>query len=87
MKEKNRRWSYGVRRERSGYGPYICDIYFGFKQIDYHTCCMSRKDAISLGKFWVDWLKKCDIAFRYEPAKYKNWLEWYSISYAHKIKA
>ena len=74
-------WNYGVRRERSEYGPYICDIYFGFKQIDYHTDCKSRKDAISVGKHWVDWLKKCDKVFPYRSYKYKNWLEWYSIAY------
>ena len=81
-----KRWSYGVRKELSEYGPYICDIYFGLKQIDYHTCCTSKKDVEKLGKFWVDWLKKCDKVFRYNPLEYKRgWLDWYSIAYGKML--
>lgn len=77
------RWSYGVRREKSDYGPYICDIYFGLKQIDYHTCCESRNDANSVGKFWVDWLNKCDATVRYNPSDFGDkWIHWYSIAYS-----
>ena len=84
MKSNNTKskWSYGTRKESSDYGPYICDIYFGLKKIDYHTCCTSKKGAIKLGKFWVDWLERCDRRFKYDPTKYKNWVDWYSITYS-----
>lgn len=85
MNDKPQRWSYGIRREKSGYGPYVCDIYFGLNQIDYHTCCKNKQEAIDLGKYWVNWLKKCDKTFSYDPTKWKKWLDWYTIAYSKTL--
>jgi hypothetical protein len=82
---KLKRWSYGIRKEPSDLGPYVCDIYFGLTQIDYHTCIFSRKEAEKVGKTWVNFLEKCDAKFRYDSVKYPKWIDWYSIAYGKSL--